>query len=190
LRGESPESYGLRSETWGFEADPERREQRARSVNSSSSLAWLIASIIFCATFSTSPAYSSVVLDRDPGALDGAAAHQHATLAAMDVPVAVRPDALEAATVGTVVDALVGYGLAGPLGGAATALVEAIPETVDHVVSLDIPSGVNATTGDAPGPSASPDLVMTLALPKTALDPTAYRLLLADIASRTVRSPG
>jgi NAD(P)H-hydrate epimerase len=61
---------------------------------------------------------------------------------------------------------------------------------VDHVVSLDVPSGVNATTGDAPGPSASPDLVVTLALPKTALDPTAYRLLLADIASRTVRSPG
>lgn len=121
----------------------------------------------------------SVVLDRNPDELDGAAAHQHATLAEMDVPVTVSPDQLRDAD-GTVVDALVGYGLSGSLGGPAADLIEAIPDRAD-LVSLDVPSGVDATTGDTPGVAVDPDLTVTLALPKTGLDPERYRLLLADI---------
>jgi NAD(P)H-hydrate epimerase len=121
----------------------------------------------------------SVVLDRHPDELDGAAAHQHATLAEMEVPVTVGSDPVRDAD-GVVVDALVGYGLSGPLGGPAADLVEAIPDSAD-LVSLDVPSGVDATTGDTPGVAVDPDLTVTLALPKTGLDPERYRLLLADI---------
>jgi len=48
-------------------------------------------------------------------------------------------------------------------------------------VSLDVPSGVDSTTGNTPGDSVTPDVTVTLALPKTGLDPAQYRLLLADI---------
>lgn len=120
-----------------------------------------------------------VVLDRPPGSLAGPAAHHHATLSAMDVPVAVGPDGVEDDTE-TVVDALVGYGLSGPISGTAAELIETTA-TAATVVSLDVPSGVAATTGEAPGVAVAPDCVVTLALPKTGLAGLDSDLLLADI---------
>jgi NAD(P)H-hydrate epimerase len=121
----------------------------------------------------------SVVLDRDPADLSGAAAQQHAILAAMDVPVGVGPDALD--DPGLVLDALVGYGLSGPLGGLTADLVTAAADA-DSVLSLDVPTGRNATTGAEPGVAVAPDRVLTLALPKTGLAGGDWDLWLADIA--------
>jgi len=55
----------------------------------------------------------SVVLDRPPADLDGAAAHQHAILAEMGVSTHVGPSELDTASAPIVVDALIGYGLSG-----------------------------------------------------------------------------
>jgi NAD(P)H-hydrate epimerase len=120
-----------------------------------------------------------VVLDRAPDYLSGPAAHHHATLAEMGVPVAVGPEEGDP-DAGTVVDALVGYGLSGPLRDTAAELVEAIPETAT-VLSLDVPSGMDATTGERPGVAIDADSVVTLALPKTGLTEFGATLLLADI---------
>jgi len=119
-----------------------------------------------------------VVLDRPAAELGGPAAHHHGTLAAMDVPVAVGPDAVEDTE--TVVDALVGYGLSGPLSGTAAELAAAAAGA-QTVVSLDVPSGVDATNGERPGVAVTADCVVTLALPKTGLAGLDSRLLLADI---------
>ena len=124
----------------------------------------------------------TVVLDRPPGKLDGAARHQYETLAAMGVPVAVGLDARAKHRPAVVVDALVGYGLDGPLRGTAADLVRAIKTQESPVVSLDVPSGVNATTGEQPGETITPTRTLTLALPKTGLRAIAGRLFLADIA--------
>jgi len=121
-----------------------------------------------------------VVLDRDPEELDGAAAHQYSLVDGMDIPVRVGPGAVGPTDGRTLVDALVGYGLSGPLKGAAAGIVEAIPAG-SSVVALDVPTGVDATTGEASGVAVDPDLTVTLALPKTGLDPAAYELLVADI---------
>ena len=122
----------------------------------------------------------SVVLDRDPTELDGAARQQHAILAAMNVPTGVGPDAVPDDSA-LVVDALVGYGLSSPLGGVAADLVAATDDA-DSVLSLDVPTGRNATTGDEPGIAVAPDRVLTLALPKTGLAGGDWDLWLADIA--------
>jgi NAD(P)H-hydrate epimerase len=119
-----------------------------------------------------------VVLDRDPAALEGAAAIQHRILSGMDVPVAADRDSMAWSAV--VVDALVGYGLSGPLRGTAARLVEALPDEAT-VVSLDVPTGRDATTGETPGPAVRPDLTVTLALPKTGLAGAPGALVLADI---------
>ena len=50
-----------------------------------------------------------------------------------------------------------------------------------RILSLDIPSGIDATTSAAPGVAIRPERTMTLALPKTGLNPDAGELLLADI---------
>ncbi|WP_436930719.1 NAD(P)H-hydrate epimerase [Halosimplex halobium] len=123
----------------------------------------------------------SVVLDRSPEGLDGAARTQYETLAAMGVPVDDGVDALVDRRAGTVVDALVGYGLDGRLRGTAADLVDEVAGTDATVVSLDVPSGMVATTGERPGPSVAPDRVLTLALPKTGLAGLDCELSLGDI---------
>lgn len=121
-----------------------------------------------------------VVLDREPGELSGPAAHHHATLCEMGVPVGVGIGALPAAT-DLLLDALVGYGLSGPLRGSAAELAGAAPDHSASVVSLDVPSGLDATTGERPGVAVDPDCVVTLALPKTGLQRLDADRLLADI---------
>src|SRR5262249_52978267 len=70
-----------------------------------------------------------------------------------------------------VLDALIGYGLnAAPKGRVA----ELIAWTTSYrapVLSLDVPSGVDATSGQTPGAVVSPRWTLTLALPKTGLLP-------------------
>jgi NAD(P)H-hydrate epimerase len=123
-----------------------------------------------------------VVLDRPAAELTGAAAEQWAVLDAMGVAAATPDgDASPFDGAALVVDALVGYGLSGPLRGTAADLVERSGATDAPVLSLDVPSGVDATTGGAPGPAADPDRTLTLALPKTGLDGRAVDLVLADI---------
>jgi NAD(P)H-hydrate epimerase len=122
----------------------------------------------------------SVVLDREPTDLSGAAAQQHSILSAMGIPVGVGPDAVPE-DLGLVVDAIVGYGLSGPLGGVAADLITATADA-DRTLSLDVPTGRNATTGAEPSVAVAPDRVLTLALPKTGLAGGDWDLWLADIA--------
>lgn len=125
-----------------------------------------------------------VVIDRDPAALDGVTAEQRRILEAMDVPIEEAtgvPDA-DALLDGVIVDALIGYGLAGAPRGTAAALIEAAGDAAGPVVSLDVPSGVNATTGEAPGAAVDPDLTATLALPKAGLATVGGDLRLVDLS--------
>jgi NAD(P)H-hydrate epimerase len=124
----------------------------------------------------------SVVLDRPPEQLKGAARTQYETLTAMGMSVDTGVEALTDRAPDTVVDALVGYGLDGALRGTASELVETVDRLDATVISLDIPSGMLATTGERPGPAAEPDRVVTLALPKTGLTALRGELYLADIA--------
>jgi NAD(P)H-hydrate epimerase len=49
------------------------------------------------------------------------------------------------------------------------------------VLSLDVPSGLDATTGEAPGPVVHPERTLTLALPKIGCQRVLGDLYLADI---------
>lgn len=120
-----------------------------------------------------------VVLDRPSDELDGAAARQRRILEATGVAVGVGPEGLDPGAL--VVDALVGYGLDGPLRGTAAALVDALNETAQAVVSLDVPSGLDATTGEAGAAVVEPEAVVTLALPKVGLRDVGCEVFLADI---------
>lgn len=122
-----------------------------------------------------------MVLTRDPADLTGAAATQYGILDATSVPISVGSEGFRPGETETVVDALIGYGLSGPLRGTAGELVEAIPEQSQTIVALDVPSGIDATTGAAPGPSITPDVTLTLALPKTGLADVPGRLVVGDI---------
>lgn len=68
-----------------------------------------------------------------------------------------------------IIDALIGYSLVGPPKGRVANLVHWI-RSVDHpVVSLDVPSGIDSTSGHVLDTGVVADVTMTLALPKTGL---------------------
>lgn len=129
-----------------------------------------------------------VVVDRDAGELTGATARQYRILEEMETPVSSGTDALDSVEESAaIVDALVGYGLEGELREPASSLVEAMNRRSAITVSLDVPSGTDATTGAVAGAAVDPDRVVTLALPKTGLVEVAGSLYLADIGvPRTV----
>ena len=79
------------------------------------------------------------------------------------------------------VDALIGYGLRGAASGRSAHLIELCNECAERILSLDIPSGLDATTGESPGPAVQPHRTLTLALPKTGLQRVRGELYLADI---------
>ena len=94
----------------------------------------------------------------------------------------VEPAELESPRPDLIVDALIGYGLTGaPLGRAAELIKWANASGVP-ILSLDMPSGVNATTGHAPGVFIRPQWTLLLALPKTGLTrENCGELYLADL---------
>lgn len=120
----------------------------------------------------------SVVLDRPPARLTGAPATQYDVVREMTVPTAVGLGG-DVELSGVIADALVGYSLSGPLRGSAASIVDALPDV--PVVSLDLPTGQDATTGATPGDAVEPDRVVTLALPKTGLAEPDCPIVLADI---------
>ncbi len=81
-----------------------------------------------------------------------------------------------------IIDALIGYSLQSSPRGKALELIRWANTQAAPVLSLDVPSGVDSTTGEAPGESMRSDGTMTLALPKTGLLPAKTgELFLADI---------
>jgi NAD(P)H-hydrate epimerase len=81
-----------------------------------------------------------------------------------------------------ILDALIGYGLQSDPRGIVAELIHWANETKAPILALDLPSGVNATTGEMPGACIKPQWTMTLALPKTGLLPNnSGDLFLADI---------
>ena len=124
-----------------------------------------------------------VVLDRPPEELSGAAAHQCHILHEMSVPVTFGVEPLaDADERTTIVDALIGYGLSGDVRSPADEYIDWMNDLSGPTISLDVPSGIDATTGETLGEAVAPARTVTLALPKTGLDAPTGKLFLADIS--------
>ncbi len=93
----------------------------------------------------------------------------------------ISPEALDKTAPDIVIDALIGYSLKGAPRGTALPLIEWANHQ-GNVLSLDVPSGIDATSGASAGAFIRSDRTMTLALPKTGLLPEKTgELWLADI---------
>lgn len=83
---------------------------------------------------------------------------------------------------GLVLDAVLGYSLDGAPRGPAAELISWALGTGAPILALDVPSGVDATTGTAPGEHVRAAATVTLALPKRGLHGAAVGdVWLADI---------
>ncbi len=86
-----------------------------------------------------------------------------------------------------VIDAMIGYSLKGKLRKNIIELIEWTNTQGINIISLDVPSGIDSTTGEIISTCIKADQTMTLALPKTGFqNPETKKytgeLLLADIS--------
>jgi NAD(P)H-hydrate epimerase len=123
-----------------------------------------------------------VVLDREASTLTGSALRQLQILqlsGLKPIDPARTQEVLRQSQV--IVDALIGYGLQGAPKGRTAELIELCNQYAGRALSLDVPSGLNSTTGEIPGIAVQANRTMTLALPKTGLRHMSAELYLADI---------
>ena len=124
----------------------------------------------------------SVVLSKAPADLTGAAAHQLRILEAVGVePLQPGSASQVIRRSQLVVDALIGYSLHGAPRGRVAELIALCRQGARRVLSLDLPSGRDATTGETPGAVIRSERTLTLALPKTGLQGLPGEIYLADI---------
>lgn len=131
-----------------------------------------------------------VLLDRAPDRLGATAAHQAAILAKIGVP-AGSPGGLRwpvepPARADLLIDALFGFTLSREPEGPSARLIHLANAAPGPILAVDLPSGLDATSGSAFNPAVRATATLTLALPKTGLlAPSAAPLLgelyLADI---------
>jgi NAD(P)H-hydrate epimerase len=134
-----------------------------------------------------------VVLGRPARRLSEAGRRQLATLLEMGVSCCVAgydisdaEMARELASADLVIDAVLGYRGRGAPHDEVKVLLDHVATAHDRVLSLDLPSGMDADSGEAPPGAARSRATMTLALPKAGLltdagRERAGRLSLADI---------
>jgi len=81
-----------------------------------------------------------------------------------------------------IIDAIIGYSLSSAPRGIVLEMIDFINKNNILTISLDLPTGILATSGDNPGEFVKPEKTITLALPKTGLYPEKCgEIILADI---------
>jgi len=141
-------------------------------------------------------AHPAVWLNHDAATLQvqGAAAHQLRSLRTLGLPIqppsepaGEEPGDLPDADL--IVDALLGFGLNGPpLGPAAQLIAEANAHPAP-ILAVDLPSGLDARTGDPYDPCIRAEATLTLALPKTGLLAPAARPVIGELAVADIGVP-
>jgi len=132
-------------------------------------------------------AHVDVFLAKPSSEFHGAAARQLQTLRLLNVAIhdPDGPPSLPSADL--IVDALVGYRLHGAPTGSLAALIRAANAHDAPILSLDLPTGLDATSGQRFDPCVHATATLTLALPKMGLGKSGAHdvtgeLYLADIA--------
>ncbi len=129
----------------------------------------------------------TISLTRPAEEYTGVPAQQLATLLRMNTPV-VQPNALgSVASPALIVDSVIGYSLHGAPRGNVATLIRWANSQDAPILALDLPSGIDATTGSVGDPTINAVATMTLALPKIGLrapEAAAHvgELYLADIS--------
>ncbi|MDY6777423.1 MAG: NAD(P)H-hydrate epimerase, partial [Candidatus Nanohaloarchaea archaeon] len=109
--------------------------------------------------------------------LGGIPADELATLQQLDIPISKSMHDGD-----IIVDGLIGYSLSGAPRPPFDTRIQEINDSSSHVVSIDVPSGVDAQTGEQLDPHIKADTTVTLGLPKKGMTETnSGNIWVADI---------
>ena len=87
------------------------------------------------------------------------------------------------------IDSLIGYGLEGNPRDRAATIIKDANASGCPILALDVPSGMNATTGEAYDPCIKATATLTLALPKTGFLARGASLYLGDLYLADISIP-
>lgn len=117
----------------------------------------------------------------EPERLKDVTAFQHHILKSTNTKI-ISIEGLQNEKPDLIIDAIIGYSLIGEPKGNSLELIKWASNQLGIIISLDVPSGINSTTGNTSFNHIKPDITLTLALPKAGLHPTLTgELYLADI---------
>lgn len=132
----------------------------------------------------------TVHLTHQPADLRGAAAHQAEILTRMALPpIAPGHDAPELADTDVILDGLLGFNLKGAPRGTTRLMIEAANAAGAPILAVDVPSGLDATTGATPGVCIRAVATLTLALPKAGLGAAGAHALTGDVTVADIGVP-
>jgi len=110
-----------------------------------------------------------VIVTRSDDRFAPVPAHQLKILRRLSVPIHTHTPVCAGVGADLIVDGLIGYGLKGAPQGDMSSMIRWANSQNVPILALDIPSGVDTTTGKAFEPSIRATATMTLALPKEGL---------------------
>ena len=108
-----------------------------------------------------------IVPVKEKSAISEVTAHQMTIIEQMTIPVSDCSSVEQISSPGLILDGLIGYSLKGSPTGKTANLIRWANAQRTAVVSLDVPSGMDATTGQCHIPAITASATLTLALPKT-----------------------
>ena len=128
-----------------------------------------------------------VLLGQPATAMAAVPGHQLDIVARMSVPIEMSPYVKNLRSADVIIDGLIGYSLRGAPRGAVADLIRWTNSRSVPVLALDVPSGVDTTTGTVFDPAICATATLTLALPKEGLyapgiEKQTGELYLADIS--------
>lgn len=126
-----------------------------------------------------------IVLARPVEALNPVPAAQLASLAALGVV----PSETPRKGADLILDGLVGYSLTGPPIGRVSELIAWANGAGAPVLSLDVPSGFESSTGRLASPAITAAATVTLALPKRGLTEASVRFAVGDLYLADISVP-
>lgn len=130
----------------------------------------------------------TVVLGQSPGKMTPVPSHQLDILGRMSVPI-VEEGMLPAPPPAVVLDGLIGYSLAGPPFGRIAELIRWANSLNAPILALDVPSGLDTSTGVAFDPVIRATATMTLALPKQGLRVASTSTLIGELYLADISVP-
>lgn len=114
----------------------------------------------------------------DPTRVGG---HQLAVVERLGILIHEPGDAPDLPPADLIVDALLGFSLAGAPGGATAALIAAANDHPAPVLAVDLPSGLEATAGSILEPCVRAAATLTLGLPKAGLTAAPARSVTGEV---------
>ena len=123
-----------------------------------------------------------IILTKPSNGLRGVSSDQLKILQTMGVPIQTVTDVDTLPQADLLLDAVIGYSLSGAPRGAAAKLIELANQHQAPILSLDTPSGLDTSSGQAHQPHIQADATLTLALPKIGLMKEPARKIVPRVA--------